>query len=129
MRYYIFISIIGLIIFFILMYLSYVKLGLFKQIFHDKLKIHVPDLNNWLDYNSDTKTVFSACKYCDKELIYYDVCKYLVHNTPEKIPSSRFNLYCKECVFKNYTKNKDCCPIYCNKSCSCRHCEEGECNK
>ena len=123
--YYVLLGIILLCILFIgyVIERGYPKYGWFKKILHDKLKIHTPDIKNWLDYNTDTKIVYSACKHCNKEIVYRNVCIYLVNNNPEKIPNSMFDSYCRECVTKNYTRNKNCCPRTCGELCTCQTCE------
>lgn len=102
--------------------LGYPKLGMCKKLMHDKCNIHVPDFNNNLLYEDDTKTVYTTCKYCKKPLVYKPVCKYLVMYDTAKIPESIFNEYCMNCKRNNYTKNKRCCPLYCDGSGICKGC-------
>lgn len=107
-----------------LLVVCYFKYGWFKIICHDKLDIHIPDFDNVLYYDESSMIARTVCKYCNEELIYPNTCKYLVKNNPNEIPHKTSNLYCKECISKNYNHNGKCCPYTCDEFSSCNYCEK-----
>lgn len=114
-----------IIIFIFVIYIftiGYPKYGWFKILIHDKLDIHCPD-SNYVEYSEDSKIADMYCKYCDKQLRYFNVCKYIVSHKPENIPNVAFDSYCHECQKKNYTRGHDCCPHNCNEISICNYCE------
>lgn len=104
---------------------GYPKYGWFKNFMHNKLGMCEPDFDNHLDYCEHSKNVKTRCKYCKKKMVYYNICKYLVYENPKQIPESVHTVYCRECMSKNYTKNRRCCPRYCDGIAVCRMCGEG----
>ena len=118
---------IMILVFISVMYIfeiGYPKHALFKKLLHDKCKIHIPDLNNQLDYDKDKRIVYSKCKYCNKEILYIGICEYLVSHNPEKIPDSIMDPACRECISKKYTLHKSCCPYDCNDDGICDYCKK-----
>lgn len=102
---------------------GYPKHGWFKNIIHDKYHLHIPDFENQLDYDIKTKTVYTKCRYCNKAMIYAGICKHLVYENPNKIPDSMYDSYCRECISKNYTDNRRCCPLMCDNDGVCEMCK------
>ena len=103
--------------------IGYPKYGWFKNILHDKYHLHVSDFENQLDYDIKTKIVYTSCKYCHEPMIYTGICKHLVVENPSKIPDSVYDSYCRQCISKNYTNNKQCCPLKCSDMGICNMCE------
>lgn len=103
--------------------IGYPKYGWFKSIIHDKWNICEPDLKNHLIYDEKTKIVQTECKFCKRQIWYHNVCKHLVYENPKEIPNSVCDPYCRECMNKNYTKNRRCCPHTCGEFSTCRTCE------
>ena len=119
------IPLIFILIFILIVYIftkGYPKYGWFKGIIHDKLNIHYPDFN-YVEYDEDSKIADMHCKFCNKQMRYFNICKYVVSNKPEDIPYVAFDSYCQECQKKNYTNGRNCCPHNCNEISTCNYCE------
>ena len=103
---------------------GYPDRGWFKVMMHDKLNMHQPDFNNYLEYDEDLKIVKTKCKYCDEPIHYFNVCNYIVMNNIKNIPNVSIDDYCYECQKKNYTNGHNCCPLNCNELSPCNCCEK-----
>ena len=108
---------------------GYPEKGWCKRLIHDKLGIHEPDFNNYLEYDEDSKIVKTKCKYCDENIHYFNVCKYIVMNDIKNIPTVSIDDYCYECQRKNYTNGHNCCPLKCHEIDVCKYCEKNRINK
>lgn len=101
---------------------GYPERGWFKWLLHDKLNIHSPDFN-YVEYDEKSKIADMYCKYCNKQMRYFNICKYTASHKPENIPNVALDSYCHECQRKNYTNGHDCCPHECKEFSPCSHCE------
>ena len=120
------ILIFWIVIFSIILYFYFhtnLQHKLYKYVLHEICGIHTPDLEKYLRYDENLNVVYTKCEYCGKDIIYHNVCKYIMKNNPCKLLETIYDDYCYECQLKNYTNGHDCCPKTCNEICNCTSCE------